>query len=423
MLLININPDAIMLIAFVPVGLSLIFFSRGILIFLTTLCLMVTQSQFTAIRTVTVYLRWAFFILFSFHIFGDILLGRTVRRIKVFDIFATIFIIYAFLSALYSPYPKVTLERSATILLLYVSVFWIIWKYAYDQGPQKVVNLILQVAMFIFIVSYLMIIFFPHRAFFASRFQGIFENPNSMGLICAILLPLAFWQFLETRKKSALFLLFLMLGGSLLSASRTSINAVIFSLGYFIYKRTGKYRPLVFFSFLSLASVLAWIIESLSQHFFSAYFRFGTLPTGGGRLEIWPYALALIKDNPLFGYGFGVEDRIFKLKGIMLSGRYPSYVHNSYLGLMLQLGILGVIFFFAPLLTLLFKELFSKQNSETPLLRYALQASLIAGLLCAIFESWIYSVGNSQAFPFWNIVMLLVFYRYQDMARTMADSA
>ena len=70
---------------------------------------------------------------------------------------------------------------------------------------------------------------------------------------------------------------------------------------------------------------------------------------------------------------------------------------------------------------LLFKELFSPQEDrEIPILRYALRASLIAGLICCMSESWIYSVGNTQVFPFWIMVMLLMFYRHSDKEKVEA---
>ncbi len=109
-----------------------------------------------------------------------------------------------------------------------------------------------------------------------------------------------------------------------------------------------------------------------------------------------------------------MEEKIFPLRYVIFPKRFGGYIHNSYLGMTLQLGILGFIIFFSPLFILLFKELFSRQDNDIPLLRYALRASLIAGLMCAIFESWVYSVGNAQTFPFWIIIMLLVFYRYQE---------
>lgn len=419
--LANFMPSTILLIPLALVAVTSVFFSRGILIFLTTLCLVLTQNSFAVIQSAATQLRWVFFALFSLHVFGDIFLGRTVRKIKGFDLAAIIFIAYAFLSAAYSPFPSLTLERSTTVLVLYISVFWIIWKYAYEQGPQKVIYLMLNVMRLIFIVSFLMIFVFPQRVFLSGRFSGIFQNPNSLGIACAVFLPLVLWQFLETKKRTVLFLFFFMLTGLFLSASRNSINASVIALGYFIYVRSKKYKPLIFFTSVSLILILVWVIQTSAKLFFHAYYRAETISSIGGRIGIWPIALNLITLKPILGYGFGVEERIFSFKHAMLAGQLASYTHNSYLGILLQLGIAGFALFFIPLFILLFKELFSRQDTPVPSLRYALRASFIAGLLCAIFESWVYSVGNAQAFPFWIMVMLLVFYRHQDKEKFLPE--
>lgn len=421
--LANFMPLMVLFIPLTLIAVSSVFFSRGILIFLTTLCLMLIQSPFGMIQSTAAQLRWVFFALFSLHVFGDIFLGRTVRKIKGFDLLAVIFVIYAFLSATYSPFPALTLERSTTVLVLYISVFWIIWKYAYEQGPEKIVYLMLNVIKLIIIISFLMIFVSAHRVFLSGRFQGILQNPNSLGITCAIFLPLILRQFLETRKTVSLFIFFLMLIGLFLSASRNSINASVIALGYFIYMRSMKNKPLIFFASISLVLISVWFTQTLAKEFFHVYYRVESISSIGGRSEIWPMALNLIADKPIFGYGFGVEEKILYLKNAMLLSQFAgAAVHNSYLGMMLQLGIIGLAIFFIPLFILLLKELFSRQDAPIPSLRHALRASFIAGLLCSIFESWVYSVGNAQAFPFWIMVMLLVFYRYQDKEKVQPES-
>ena len=401
------------------IGFSLIFFSRGILIFLTIICLaVITIPSFTDIA---MQLRWVLFFLFCLHIFGDIFLGRTVRRIKFFDVLAIVFIIYALLSTFYSPYPRLTLERAITLLLLYISVFWIIWKYAYDRSPETVINLILQALAPVFIAGYLMIFVGPYRPFMLGRFTGVFGNPNNLGVMSSIVLPLILWKFLETRKKTALFLFLLTLLGLFLSCARGAMNATALSLGYFIFGRSKKLRPLLFFSFVSFTLIMAWVIESMIKVYFMSYIRVKTIPILGGRLEIWPMAMNLIMDKPIFGYGFGEEDKLIEFKHLPVVQHYGRYMHNSYLGMLVQLGILGLIIFFVPLFILLFKELFLRRGSEAPLLRHALLASLIAGLICCVYESFIYSVGNPNVLILWIIIMLLTFYRYQDKAKNMPE--
>ena len=420
--LANFAPLMFLSIPLILIAVSSVFFSRGILIFLTTLCLTLTQSPFRMIHLAAVQLRWVFFVLFALHVFGDIFLGRTVRKIKGFDLLAFIFVVYTFLSAAYSPFPYLTLERSTTVLVLYISVFWIIWKYAYEQGPEKIIYLMLNVIKLIFILSFLMVFISPQRVFLSGRFQGILQNPNSLGITCAIFLPLMLWQFLETKNKITLFFFLLMLISLFLTASRNSINASVIALGYFIYTRSMKKRPLIFFSSMSLILILVWFMQTLAREFLHTYYRSGSIFSIGGRIEIWPMALNLIAEKPIFGYGFGVEEKILHLKNIILRNQLGgAAVHNSYLGIILQLGIVGFAIFFIPLFILLLKELFSKQDTPVLLLRHALRATLIAGLMCSIFESWIYSVGNAQVFPFWIMVMLLVFYRYQDKEKVLPE--
>ena len=60
--------------------------------------------------------------------------------------------------------------------------------------------------------------------------------------------------------------------------------------------------------------IFIWIIETLAKEFFKTYIRLESIPILGGRLEAWQAGVNLIMDKPLFGYGFGVEDKLFGLK-------------------------------------------------------------------------------------------------------------
>jgi len=411
----RINQPTLILLPLGLLGVSLVFFSRGILIFLTILCLSSAGIPFFGIGKIALQLRWVLFGIFCLYAFGDIFLGRTVRRIKLFDALALVFIAYAFMSMSYSPYPRLTLERSTTILLSYIVVFWVIWKYAHEQGPEKVIRIILNAMWVIFLIGLSLIFLSPIKPFMGGRFFGLMGNPNGLGVLSALVLPISLWQFLETKKNSALFLFFAILISLLLSGARGPINATIFGLGYFIYIRSKKHTPAVFFSWATFILVFIWLIETSAKQFFKAYIRVGSLSILGGRIEAWMAAVNLFLEKPIFGYGFGVEDKIFALKKVVFHVHSGEYVHNSFLGILVQLGLLGFVIFFVPLFLLLFKELFYRQEDRVvPLLRYALRASLIVGLFCCMSESWIYSVGSGVMLPFWIMAMLLVFYCYRD---------
>jgi hypothetical protein len=70
--------------------------------------------------------------------------------------------------------------------------------------------------------------------------------------------------------------------------------------------------------------------------------------------------------------------------------------------------VVGAVSFFGPLIYLLTLSVLRSLHDETLDLKHGLQGVLIAALVACFFESWIYSMGNSQAFPFWLSLMLLI---------------
>jgi O-antigen ligase len=166
-----------------------------------------------------------------------------------------------------------------------------------------------------------------------------------------------------------------------------------------------------------LASLAAAILILANPHEREAemmvdpYLRAQTLATGGGRVEVWPVALRMIRQRPFFGHGFGTEDLLFQSYGYdpeSFLQHTGSYLHNSYLGLTAQLGLVGAVTFFLPLILFAYRRIRASLGDARLEVTHALEGTLIAALVACLFESWIYSMGNSQAFPFWVCLVLLL---------------
>ena len=125
-----------------------------------------------------------------------------------------------------------------------------------------------------------------------------------------------------------------------------------------------------------------------------------------GRLQAWEGALHQGDQRPLLGFGFGTEERVFVDRYYTFEGSRPE---NSYLGLYLQLGAVGLLLLLAGWYILL--------SAYVAILRGAPAvdrsvASVCAGVVCAgllltIVQSYVYSVGNIASVSFWICAFLL----------------
>jgi O-antigen ligase len=131
------------------------------------------------------------------------------------------------------------------------------------------------------------------------------------------------------------------------------------------------------------------------------------VPTAGsGRIAAWLGALELVGDRPLLGYGFGTEQRVFVDRWYYFQG---GTTENSYLGLLLQLGALGLA-----LIVVLGAALLGRGVRAAPALHGDARAILgmLVGVLVAaagimLIQSYLYSVGNIATATVWISLFLL----------------
>jgi len=301
--------------------------------------------------------------------------------------------------------PPLTIGRTISAVLLYAAVFWTVWFYADMVGATEVSDNILMAAAIMFIAGVLNAVV-GNTAWYALRFRGVFGNPNSIGMLSIIFLPPAVGRFIRTKKVFPLLLIALILGSLILSGSRNGVMTSSIAIIYFLYRIRAWRASLVIFA---AATVVLLVMPAPAegtgdQDPFARLTTAQKISTGGGRLEAWTAAIPLIREEIALGHGFGTEELIFK--GRTFRVHRGEYVHNSYLGMTYQLGLVGAGLLFIPLIGLLVRRAVSK--APVSLQEAVCEAVLLGGLIASMFESWIYSAGNAFAFPFWIFVMLLV---------------
>lgn len=374
------------------------------LIFFTALFLSFASSKFYWMTELFGTLRWVFLGVMATGALSHWIMGKVSNRFRWVDLLALLFLALAFYSQTYSIMPGLTFERSVSAVIFYLAVFWGVWHYACDEKKiEAVIHQLLGAAFIVFLLGFFTI------GIVGGRFVGFFGSPSGVGVLSSILFPLALWSCFCRRWRFALLILVVIAISLLISNSRAGFLGAAMGAAYFLssYNRSRKTAFLMWFIFLSILPFLC--AELFGATFFKEFFRWETLLTASGRYEAWREVFRLLSYRPWLGYGFGTEEHLFAAFDIVFYEHAGAYAHNSYIGLLSQLGIIGTSLFFIPLLLFFFREAYRIQRipeSETYRLELALNAAILGGLLNAFFESWVYSAGSAFAFPFWCVVAM-----------------
>jgi O-Antigen ligase len=291
----------------------------------------------------------------------------------------------------------------------------------------------------------------PASAQEPARYQGIGGGPNTAMMVLAIGVPLAAYALAEARttlrRAATAALLLLLLGSIVASGSRGALLAAFGGLLSFVVlvATTARVRALAAAVVLVTLGVSVLVTQvpdpdpdaparrgtvlpegpSPAPGYLDANERwrlqddigrtpFGQVPRetrrtlfrGSGRLDAWEGALRIGAERPALGYGFGTETRTFVDRYFAHGSNLPE---NSYIGVLLQLGVAGIVVFVALVASLVAPALHVLRRPREPAARLAAACAggLVAGLLLALTQSYIYAVGNNATAAVWVCGFLL----------------
>jgi O-Antigen ligase len=282
----------------------------------------------------------------------------------------------------------------------------------------------------------------PHDAVQAAtrsvgrRYRGIGVNPNTDAMLFAVAVPLsaALWVDARGRARTAAAAGFLLFAGSIVAAgSRGAATAAVAGLLVlaFAYRRGPLARAVAAGAAAALA-VTAIFVTAVSAPLTPAEAaRAKTLVANterytpndaeyivrladeigsgssessrsvfdtSGRLQAWRGALRQGADRPALGYGFGTEEAVFVDRYRAFEGGVPE---NSFIGLFLQLGIVGLALFLALLAALVVAAV--RAAGRTGAVGLAVLATAV---VLAVVQSYLYAVGNVATLGVWMCAFL-----------------
>lgn len=273
---------------------------------------------------------------------------------------------YMLVSILWSDIPFVSFKRWTRELTVLVMSFLI----ATESEPRQAVQSLFRRIIYILIpFSYVVIHYFPKYGREYNPWTGdlmwigVATQKNGLGILCIFAAFFLIWSFIRRRQgkdtpatkyqtylEALIFILTLWLMGGpqhSFSYSATSNATFIFGLsiliGLSLIKKKGTMIELkaliVIVVFIIVYGTVTPFVGKLSLVDISSILGRNSNLTG--RNEIWAILTPLAMKRPILGYGFGgfwTTDAIQEVRGIQQS-------HCGYLDILLNLGLIGHIFF------------------------------------------------------------------------------
>jgi len=358
------------------------------------------------------------------------------------------FLAVAAVSTLWSADPRLTFERGASFALVLGSAAALALASAGDAGRvERLLAALAAGAGAVALLGLVVLVITPHHALQAatqtipSRYRGIGQNPNTTAMLFAVALPLVTWLALtsEGRRRLVTWGALALLAGSIVgSGSRgafatAAVGALIVAVASVATTR-GRVLAAATVSAALAASLGLGAIPSPdpnatdvtntacvdckhNPYNVDQYFRIDdevgnqdggrnrTFFASTGRTQAWSGAIRQGEQRPLLGYGFGTEDHVFV-------DRFPLFfggsAENSYVGIFLQLGLVGVLLLGAVAIALLGGCLraFRRLGGVDRRAAAACTAALLAGLALALVQSYLYAVGNTATLTVWMCAFL-----------------
>ena len=215
--------------------------------------------------------------------------------------------------------------------------------------------------------------------------RGVFSQKNMLGECSLFGFCCAAYRFTEQRKLAPFLLSTLVLFGCIkLSHSESALIIAMILLSFVVMSALRGWpviRTIYVYVFVSAVAVLIATIVFSPDVVFDAIGRDASLT---GRVPLWQVIITIIAEKPLFGHAYGgfFNANSVDLQYLWLQFQWqPPGSHSGYLDMMVDLGIVGLVFYLWLFSSTTFLALKALYSGTLPLARWVLFFMLLNVLM------------------------------------------
>lgn len=321
-------------------------------------------------------------------------------RSGIFIPFAA-FLVLSFILCARHPEPITSFQKilSYSLLLIFIPDYYM---RQLNEDGESFMRHVVWAGIILLTIGFLLIFLKPDWPYLNGRYNGLLGNPNGIGTFCClltILIALARYHYpgIFSREQMLLFIAVIALS-VIMSKSRNGMFSILMFLFFMRFYRMSYWAGFVIV--ISSAILFQLVNENLpvivTNLGLGEFLRADQLEDGSGRTIAWAFAWHEIQKNFFFGLGFAYEEYLFFVnQGWLNMLNHQGGVHNTYLAIWLNTGLVGLALFMFGF----FRNFIGKASNN-----YLAMPAMFAIMFQITFEPWFQSSLN----PFTSLALLII---------------
>jgi exopolysaccharide production protein ExoQ len=317
--------------------------------------------------------------------------------------FLFIFLLYAFLSILWSEYTFISFKRIfqiITVVLIFVNMF------AHVEDEKYILR-VFRFIVSLYLFSTLLVVFTVSGAKDPQflTWRGFAQTKNNLGQVSLITFIVSFILSNYSTEKGRYYdYLLMLLSLTLLFGSRSGTSIVTFIGVIFLlsiikfsdlFKTIGLSRTFTTLTFAFIVTI-TFVLVFYSSAIEEFTLMIGKDPSFTGRTDLWENIYFEILKHPILGAGYQsfwvVENPdVIQLYGIFVW--LPNQAHNGYLDMINDLGIVGFGIFVIMMFNYFYQSMITEKTNYWAFI-------IIAVLVINLQESTLFRTGNLSGLIF-----------------------
>lgn len=311
-------------------------------------------------------------------------------------------------ASIYSPYPSYSLQRLVSFII--VTSSYIVY-YTYLQKKGRLESIFATIGIQFVVYELCNFIFLDYSS---RRARGITGNPNSLGVWSNVAFVFAVYFYNKSHrmryKLASAMIMVMSVITAISSGSRTYTICILLNVVVALAILLPRNKRVIYLFFISIIAFFGW--EFIGEFLVNLPGIRRLFEEGTTRDMLWEAGVFLWKQHPIQGWGYGVSQKLnnFALLGHLLEeGELGFAFHNSYLTVMIETGVIGIVAVAFYIVRVMVKGIVAYRRQNSPELLLVLSL-IVTMLLCFWGGSAMTSVGSTEGFFFWGLLIWLTVY-------------